>query len=50
VAADAIDVHTHYVPRGWPDLGPGAPTLRLESERDAVIMLDGAQFRRIRSD
>jgi aminocarboxymuconate-semialdehyde decarboxylase len=50
LAADAIDVHTHYVPAGLPDLGPGAPSLRLETERDAVIMLNGAPFRRIRSD
>jgi aminocarboxymuconate-semialdehyde decarboxylase len=50
LAGDAIDVHTHYVPAGLPDLGPGAPSLRLETERDAVIMLNGAQFRRIRSD
>lgn len=47
-----IDVHTHFVPRTWPDLatevGPGLwPTLRVESERDAVIMLGSAEFRRI---
>jgi aminocarboxymuconate-semialdehyde decarboxylase len=48
--AGAIDVHSHYVPKGWPDLGPGAPTLRIETERDAVIMLNGAEFRRIKSD
>jgi hypothetical protein len=35
------------VPMGWPDLGPGALSLRLESERDAVIMLRGREFRRI---
>jgi aminocarboxymuconate-semialdehyde decarboxylase len=46
-ASGAIDVHSHYVPKGWPDLGPGAPSLRLESERDAVIMLRGREFRRI---
>jgi aminocarboxymuconate-semialdehyde decarboxylase len=46
----AIDVHTHYVPRGWPDLGPGAPSLRVESERDAVIMLGDREFRRIQAD
>jgi aminocarboxymuconate-semialdehyde decarboxylase len=42
-----IDVHTHYVPFGWPDLGPDAPSLRIDSERDAMIMLGGAEFRRI---
>ncbi|MFC5813966.1 amidohydrolase family protein [Nonomuraea harbinensis] len=45
------DVHTHYVPRGWPDLGwPGAPSLRVESEREAVILVGGAEFRRIRHE
>jgi aminocarboxymuconate-semialdehyde decarboxylase len=47
---DAIDVHTHYVPKGWPDLGPAAPSLRVESERDAVIMLGDREFRRIQAD
>ena len=42
-----IDVHTHYVPRGWPDLGPDAPWLRLDSETDATIMLRDREFRRI---
>lgn len=46
----AIDVHSHYVPKGWPDLGPGTPWLRIETERDAVIMLNGKEFRRIRAD
>ncbi|MER6608134.1 amidohydrolase family protein [Streptomyces sp. NPDC000927] len=49
-----IDIHTHYVPRGWPDLtaeaGPDAPWLRIESESDAVIMMGSKEFRRIRSD
>ena len=45
-----IDVHSHYVPKGWPDLGPGAPWLRIETEADAVIMLGDTVFRRIRSD
>ena len=48
-----IDVHSHDVPRGWPDLreatgGPGPwPSLRLDGERDAMIMLGDAEFRRI---
>lgn len=43
-----IDAHTHYVPRGWPELGwPGAPRLRVESEREAVIMVGDRDFRRI---
>ncbi len=46
----AIDVHTHYVPRGWPDLGQGLPHLVVESERDAVIMVGSREFRRIQSD
>lgn len=45
-----IDVHTHYVPRGWPELGPGLPHLAVESERDAVIMVGSREFRRIQSD
>lgn len=49
--ADTIDVHTHYVPHGWPDLradaGPQAPWLRVESEADAMIMLGSREFRRI---
>jgi aminocarboxymuconate-semialdehyde decarboxylase len=48
--AGVIDVHTHYVPNGWPRLGPGAPWLRIETERDAVIMLGDREFRRIQSD
>ena len=45
-----IDIHTHYVPNGWPRLGPAFPWLRLETERDAVIMLGDREFRRIASD
>ncbi|WP_084958737.1 amidohydrolase family protein [Thermoactinospora rubra] len=46
-----IDVHTHYVPRGWPDLGwPGAPRLRVESEREAMIVVADRDFRRIQDD
>lgn len=48
--AGVIDVHAHYVPKGWPDLGPGAPHLKVETERDAVIMLGDRVFRRIQSD
>jgi aminocarboxymuconate-semialdehyde decarboxylase len=45
-----IDVHTHFVPKGWPDLGDGRPWLRLESEREAMIMVGSKEFRRIQSD
>lgn len=51
-----VDVHSHYVPRGWPDLANATgsdgdwPTLRIESERDAMIMLGTREFRRIESD
>ncbi len=50
-----IDVHTHYVPRAWPDLsaqvGPGTwPSLRVDSEHDAMIMLGDAEFRRVGAD
>jgi aminocarboxymuconate-semialdehyde decarboxylase len=47
-----VDLHTHYVPCGWPDL-PGDPErtlwLRIESESDAIIMRGSAEFRRIRA-
>ena len=55
VSAPTIDVHTHYVPLGWPDLASqtGAdaewPWLRVESEHDAMIMLGSKEFRRIGS-
>jgi aminocarboxymuconate-semialdehyde decarboxylase len=50
-----VDVHTHFVPRGWPDLGaecgPGEwPHLRIDSEREAMIMVGGTEFRRIGAD
>ncbi|GAA3677187.1 amidohydrolase family protein [Nocardioides ginsengisoli] len=45
-----VDVHTHYVPRGWPDLGEGQPWLRVDSERDAMILVGDSEFRRIQSD
>ncbi|MEO3807427.1 amidohydrolase family protein [Sphaerisporangium sp. B11E5] len=45
-----IDVHTHVVPKGWPDLaarcgGTGWPWLRVDSERDAMIMVGETEFR-----
>ena len=50
-ADSAIDVHTHFVPHGWPAL-PGADPawLRIDSERDAMIMVGSREFRRIQSD
>ncbi|GII95709.1 amidohydrolase family protein [Sinosporangium siamense] len=46
-----IDVHSHYVPRGWPDLGwPLGPRLRVDSEREATIMVGDQEFRRIQDD
>ncbi|WP_328393790.1 amidohydrolase family protein [Nocardia sp. NBC_00416] len=52
--SDIIDIHTHYVPKGWPDVsaagGPDAPWLRIESEHDAMIMMGSREFRRIQSD
>jgi aminocarboxymuconate-semialdehyde decarboxylase len=44
-----VDVHTHFVPNGWPEFGPGMPRLRIDSERDATIMIGSAEFRRITS-
>lgn len=45
-----IDVHTHYVPRGWPELGDGRPWLRLDSETEATIMIREVAFRAIGSE
>ena len=50
-----IDVHTHFVSRGWPDLsavcGPGQwPHLRIDSEREAMIMVGETEFRRVGAD
>ncbi len=46
----AVDVHTHLVPKGWPDLavacgGTGWPWLRVDSERAAMIMVGQTEFR-----
>ena len=50
-ADPAIDVHTHFVPHGWPALPGAEPAwLRIESERDAMIMVGSREFRRIQSD
>lgn len=46
-----IDVHAHYVPKGWPDLAdatgtPGPwPSLRVDSESAAMIMVGSTEFR-----
>lgn len=51
-----VDIHTHYVPQGWPDLhhavggGEDWPALRVESEREAMIMLGTQEFRRVQTD
>src|SRR5688572_10655329 len=48
-----VDIHTHVVPRGWPELGQACgggeswPWLRIDSERDAMIMLGDNEFRAI---
>lgn len=52
MTAPVVDVHTHLVPRGWPDLaaecgGSGWPWLRIDSERDAMIMVGEREFRPI---
>ncbi|WP_067438712.1 amidohydrolase family protein [Nocardioides jensenii] len=46
--AVVIDVHSHYVPAGWPDLGEGQPWLRVDSEREAMIMVGATEFRPVR--
>ncbi len=46
--APVIDVHTHVVPPGWPDLGsPDSPWLRRDSQETATIMRGDREFRRI---
>jgi aminocarboxymuconate-semialdehyde decarboxylase len=45
-----VDVHTHLVPNGWPELsgacgGSGWPWLRLDSEREAMLMVGDTEFR-----
>jgi aminocarboxymuconate-semialdehyde decarboxylase len=51
-----IDVHSHYVPRGWPDLSEVVsprrdwPWLRIDSERQACIMLGDKEFRPVGED
>ena len=47
-----IDIHSHYVPHGWPDLqeavgGGDWPSLRVDSATQATIMLGEHEFRRI---
>ncbi len=54
MTAPVIDVHTHVVPKGWPDLaeacgGSGWPWLKVETEREAVIMIRDREFRRVDS-
>ncbi|ROO86033.1 aminocarboxymuconate-semialdehyde decarboxylase [Actinocorallia herbida] len=47
----SIDVHSHYVPRGWPALpGDEAPRLEVRSEREAMIMVGSKEFRRITAE
>jgi aminocarboxymuconate-semialdehyde decarboxylase len=50
--APVVDVHTHYVPRQWPSLadqvgGVGWPYVRIDSEREAMIMVEEREYRRI---
>jgi aminocarboxymuconate-semialdehyde decarboxylase len=52
MAGQVVDLHTHLVPRGWPDLattcgGSGWPWLRIDSERAAMIMVGETEFRPI---
>jgi aminocarboxymuconate-semialdehyde decarboxylase len=52
VHVPVIDVHSHYVPNGWPDLGQACggsdwPWLRVDSVAEATIMIGEREFRRI---
>ena len=45
-----VDIHAHLVPKGWPDLaalcgGSGWPWLRIDSEREAMLMVGQTEFR-----
>ncbi|MDQ0634316.1 aminocarboxymuconate-semialdehyde decarboxylase [Arthrobacter pascens] len=51
-----VDIHTHYVPKGWPDLeehtgsaGPW-PSLRVDGEREAMMMMGDTEFRPIQDN
>ena len=46
MATPIVDIHTHIVPRDWPRLD-GVPWLRLDSEREAMIMVGDKEFRAI---
>ncbi|MEO7348354.1 MAG: amidohydrolase family protein [Terrimesophilobacter sp.] len=50
-AVKSIDIHSHFVPKGWPDLpnesGVDPLWFRVESEREATIMQGSSEFRRI---
>ncbi|NKX55574.1 amidohydrolase family protein [Arthrobacter mobilis] len=51
-----IDIHTHYVPKGWPDLeqatgGSGPwPWLRAGSEGEAMLMLGSQEYRPLQAN
>ncbi|MFC6704271.1 amidohydrolase family protein [Flexivirga alba] len=45
-----IDIHSHFVPNGWPDLGEGQPWFKPLSEREAMIMIGETEFRRVGDD
>lgn len=49
-----IDIHAHYVPKGWEDLGKATgdhsrpwPWLRVDSEKQAMMMVGDTEFRPI---
>lgn len=48
-----IDVHTHFVPKGWPDIEEATgvagewPWLRIDSESEAMMMVGSSEFRPI---
>lgn len=49
-----IDIHAHYVPKGWADLGEATgdhshdwPWLRVDSEKEAMMMVGDKEFRPI---
>ncbi|QCB27989.1 amidohydrolase family protein [Corynebacterium endometrii] len=49
-----IDIHAHFVPKGWDDLGQATgqpekpwPWLRVDSEREAMMMVGEEEFRPI---
>jgi aminocarboxymuconate-semialdehyde decarboxylase len=52
MSVPVVDIHSHAVPKGWPQLevecgGSGWPWLRIDSERSAMLMVGEREYRLI---